>query len=94
MVAYVRQELMHHMFTKLPWCERTDRSPSATIDRFVFAHNFVLPRAGYSNGRNMRVTPQAVVVLNPARQLNHLQRATEIHVQTLLFGLRFKEAAQ
>ena len=35
----------------------------------------------------MRVTPQAVVILNPARQLNHLQRAAEIHIQTLLFGL-------
>ncbi len=82
----VRQKLMHHVFAEFLGARVGIVIRARPVDRFIFAHNFILPRAGNRNRRNVRVTPQAVVILNPARQLNDFKRATQIHIQTLSFG--------
>ena len=57
------------------------------IDRAVFGYNFVFsfPRDGH--GGNVRIAAQPVAILRAARELNHFQRAAQVHVQAL--PLRF-----
>ena len=55
------------------------------VDRIVFCNDFVLALAGNGDRAHMAESSQSMVVIYLLRELNHFQRAAQIHIQAALF---------
>ena len=57
------------------------------VDRTIFRHHFVLPLPGHGHRAHVTEAAQAMIVVRAPRQLEHLERAAQVHVQAALFRL-------
>ena len=55
------------------------------IDGGIFVNDFVLAGSGDSDSRYVGETAQAMMILRSASELNYFERATQIHIEALLF---------
>src|SRR5579859_4622203 len=78
---------MHHVLTEFFGASVRVVIGPRPIDGFIFAHNFVLPRASHSDRGYMRIATQTVAILNAAGELDDFQGPGQIYVETLFLRL-------
>ena len=59
---------------------------AAPIDGRIFGYDFVAAMTSNGHRGDVGIAAQSLAVLHAARELNYFQGATQIDVETLLFG--------
>src|SRR5262249_14510110 len=83
---------MHHVFAEFLGTRVGIIVGTRPINRFVFAHDFILACSRHGNGGHMRIAAQTMVILNAASQLDYFQRATQIYIEALLLGFSIERS--
>src|SRR6266404_746174 len=87
---HVGQKLMNHVLGELLGARVRIIVRARPIDGRIFGDDFVPALSRDGHGGYMRIPAQAYAILNTPRELNHLERAAEIHVEALPFGFTVK----